>query len=664
MNQSIQELTNFFSNREEMINYCIKITRESTIKYSILNSGNYYKIHCKDSECPFQITYNLRDSNKCPRGYYLVIKGTNINHNAKCSHFISNIKESLDPHVLAKRIMYLFNESMPTINQVLNTLHIITDNEFTANEAKYIRHLSKEIFFNTTKDTMNKLVEFAEILKNEHHWELNYDFFEGVLTSIIMFPPWSKNVLKAYPNPLIVDATFSKENIRFTSCVTVDGELHTQLIGIVIRGTEDSKGYRYIFDFCRNIVPDMHFTIISDMAPCIEKACKDSFGDKYSLVYCLFHLKENFLKKFKFKPTTKLWKQLKYLMQGKISEDTFRSLWINEESEVDIELKGLCYLCTIARHFLSAPLIHKRNIVSSQRSEMFNNIIKLKSNDAYYMLRQSFITATEWFELSATRIHKEGQIITDAAEEIMNKMILKEARNEFYDDLFHQVDEKGICYCTMHSDCGIPCPKQISFFRANKINISETVSVDWQCQTFHEAFDPIVHKDDTTPSFAVQIQNSNTIKLQDADLVASKIRYLYQNSPEYRVKINDLLEEAQINVQLPFFSLLSKTKKKQKKRYIGSIEQSGIDKRKSDIFKVIQSHIESRKMTIAALVLLANQLCETNPSIPKLTYNIKTKKAILDWYYQNWSKIKESFSEIPNQAPNGDIVSEDEDEII
>ena len=43
---------------------------------------------------------------------------------------------------------------------------------------------------------------------------------------------------------------------------------------------------------------------------------------------------------------------------------------------------------------------------------------------------------------------------------------------------------------------------------------------------------------------------------------------------------------------------------------------------------------------------------------------IKSKKAILDWYYQNWSNIKESFSEIPNQAPNGDIVSEDEDEII
>ena len=82
------------------------------------------------------------------------------------------------------------------------------------------------------------------------------------------------------------------------------------------------------------------------------------------------------------------------------------------------------------------------------------------------------------------------------------------------------------------------------------------------------------------------------------------------------------------------------------------------------MFKVKPRHIECRKKSITELVLLANQLCETNPSIPKLTYNIKTKKAILDWYYQNWSKIKESFSEIPNQAPNGDIVSEDEDEII
>ena len=77
------------------------------------------------------------------------------------------------------------------------------------------------------------------------------------------------------------------------------------------------------------------------------------------------------------------------------------------------------------------------------------------------MLHQFFITTTECFELSA---------ITAAAKEIMNKMIIKETRNEFYDE-FHQVDENGICYCAMHSNCGIPSLKQIGLLGANQINI-------------------------------------------------------------------------------------------------------------------------------------------------------------------------------------------------
>ena len=423
MNNGNTELINFFENRNEMTQFCEQFVRKSTIKYSILNSGNYYKIHCKNPDCPFQISYNLRDSSRCKRGYYLVIKGTCINHKIDCAQSITQIRESLDPHVLSKRILYLFNESKPSINQVINTLQIITDHDFTRNEAKYIRQLAKSLFFNTTKDSLNKLVELANKLKNEHNWDLNYDFFNGILTSIILFPPWAKNILRAYPNPLIVDATFSRENLRFTSCVTVDGELHTQVIGIVIRGTEDSKGYKYIFDFCKKELPDLHFTVISDMAPCIEKACKDCFEKNYSLIYCLFHLKENFLRNFKFIPTTKLWKKLKYLMQGKISEETFRSAWINEESEVDRELKGLNYLCKIAKHILSVPSCHKRNIVSSQRSEMFNNAIKLKSNEAFYMLRQCFLTATEWFQTSASIIHKENQFITDAASRYTSKWL-------------------------------------------------------------------------------------------------------------------------------------------------------------------------------------------------------------------------------------------------
>lgn len=49
-----------------------------------------------------------------------------------------------------------------------------------------------------------------------------------------------------------------------------------------------------IFDYGKKTIPDVYFIVISDMAPCIYKACRDCFGKKYSLIYRLFHLKKTF----------------------------------------------------------------------------------------------------------------------------------------------------------------------------------------------------------------------------------------------------------------------------------------------------------------------------------------------------------------------------------
>lgn len=146
-------------------------------------------------------------------------KGTNIYHKTNCPQSIENVRQSIDSYVLADRVVPSFKESIPSIIHVKDILKMITGEDFSANETKYIRHLAKEKLFNTTKRTIIQLVEFAEKLKNEHNWEINYDFFEGILTSIVLFPPWSRNVHRSYPNHLIVDATFSEENIRLTSCL-------------------------------------------------------------------------------------------------------------------------------------------------------------------------------------------------------------------------------------------------------------------------------------------------------------------------------------------------------------------------------------------------------------------------------------------------------------
>ena len=69
-----------------------------------------------------------------------------------------------------------------------------------------------------------------------------------MIASLILFPPWAAQLLKFYHNPLIVDATFTCENLRFISGVIVDGELHTQTIGLMIRGTEDTQGYWHLIN--------------------------------------------------------------------------------------------------------------------------------------------------------------------------------------------------------------------------------------------------------------------------------------------------------------------------------------------------------------------------------------------------------------------------------
>ena len=84
-----------------------------------------------------------------------------------------------------------------------------------------------------------------------------------------------------------------------------------------------------------------------------------------------------------------------------------------------------------------------------KRSEMFNNIIKIKSSNAFYMLQECFIKTTDWFQEFSSRVYLKEQIITDAADDKINKIIIKMIHKHFYDDFYHQDDENGKCNCTM-----------------------------------------------------------------------------------------------------------------------------------------------------------------------------------------------------------------------
>ena len=164
--------------------------------------------------------------------------------------------------------------------------------------------------------------------------------------------------------------------MRFISCVVVDGESNTQAIGLVIRGTEDTKGYSILFQFISKVIGNEFITIIADMARCIRKAANECFKN-FHFIFCFYHFKQNFFKKFQFKPSEQLWLYFQQFMKGEISYDFFSDQWIKEESHINSELNGFEYLCTVAHNFAPTFQTHKRGMVS-QRIEMLNNLMKKK----------------------------------------------------------------------------------------------------------------------------------------------------------------------------------------------------------------------------------------------------------------------------------------------
>ena len=123
---------------------------------------------------------------------------------------------------------------------------------------------------------------------------------------------------------LIVDATFSCENLRFISAVIIDGEWNTQVNGVVIRGTEDTKCYFLLFQFFSKIIGEKTITIMAIMAKCIRKAASECF-QFHTFVFCFYHFKQNFLKSIAFTPSEELWLLLQKYMQGEISDKFFQN---------------------------------------------------------------------------------------------------------------------------------------------------------------------------------------------------------------------------------------------------------------------------------------------------------------------------------------------------
>lgn len=114
---------------------------------------------------------------------------------------------------------------------------------------------------------------------------------------------------------------------------------------------------------------------MADIARCIQKAAYECF-EFHTFVNGFFHFIQNLKKKMAFIPSENLWLLLQHFINGEISEKFFQDKWIEEESKIDVELKGYEYIYKMANNFAPKPFSHKRGILSSQRIEMLNRVFK------------------------------------------------------------------------------------------------------------------------------------------------------------------------------------------------------------------------------------------------------------------------------------------------
>ena len=57
------------------------------------------------------------------------------------------------------------------------------------------------------------------------------------------------------------------------------------------------------------------------------------------------------------------------------------------------------------------------------------------------------------------------------------------------------------------------------------------------------------------------LMEKNISSNNSSELVSSKIKWIYKNSPEYKERIDALLNDASVDIQIPFFEISKKEKK-------------------------------------------------------------------------------------------------------
>lgn len=186
------------------------------------------------------------------------------------------------------------------------------------------------------------------------------------------------------------------------------------------------------------------------------------------------------------------------------------------------------------------------------------------------------------------------------------------------------------------------------------------ISPEWLISTQKEAFKPLINQTKSLYEI-ISLKSDEDLNVEKLDILAAKIRWLYQTSEKYREKVDRLLNDANEEIVFPFFDIKT-PKKKQKKRKISSLEKGKCQKENDEIIDILTRHFNSEKITRANLLSLADNLIQANAFLPRLK-KASSKDEISNWFRCNWNVIKPALGVCKCIAPDGSEVSENEDEL-
>lgn len=646
-------LEEYYPTRNEMITSCQRVIDSKCKKTRTVQSGvNYFQIACKSSNCQFMITYSQRCSNRSPFGYYIIKSKTNLCHSSNCMYDINNSDSKLNEiDSLINLIIPLFDEENPSIYSIRKLLESHGYNDLSNDRLKYVKRLAKTKIFEGSKDNISQLVHYIKTKLKEEGWTYDLEFSNGFLVTIMLFSPYAPQLIKYYGNPYVVDATFSSEKLRLHSMSVVDGEGLTQIIGLVIRPTEDTHGYRILFEYIKQFTND-HITIISDQARCIGKAASNVFCSKndYDWMWCIHHIRELIDKKCSFVPDQKLWSLLIASMSGEIAIEKVYHEFLNAESYHDITCKTTDFLFSKISHLAPSMKSCRRGNYSSQREEMVNSVMKKNGKSALEMIKSIAKASKNWFQSLISRNYDSDKSVTIRCSTIMDSMMLKAIKRKF-DYEYHEIID-GKCTCDMLHEIGIPCPGIIHYYQVNGLNnddLYKLVTHQYQLSNYFDFLADIQKPMNESSSIPPRIIKN--FEISGDDLLYEKIKWIHRNNEKFHQIIDKLVKDAEEEIVIPPFCIVNKSKQNQK-RIKSSVEiAKGVNQRLLDKFdinmiNILKAYLPNGKLMKKELLRLAKNLMGKSKEILPIQKRNPKKSDILIWFQQNWDKL--SYFLIPN----------------